>query len=429
MTKVPMAENYRPSRKGAKEKISAVSIKLENPPDARYGQSEKNPSGVAEKKQKSIPRGSEKDSGFSDTSSEYLSMVEQMEAEDRSAPASLSSTGRLSAAQSSLQNLTPVYFVENVLVKEPVSVPTRNQFICAQPQHWDSQRSRASSPGQTRVVFIRQPLPPSLKVQKAEMKGGLRKDTYLPILNSYPRIAPYPVKDRHHKEEQEQTDQHAAPDNATDHKSKRLCVDETARPLASPSPQGGQTAPISPAVNCQGPWQGENSKQQLWLGAASVVSQFDISVSPSPVVSPQSECWEEESSSSCAPSTQLSGSEPRSPSCLSRHHRFRNTMAILNRSGLLEITLRTKELIRQYGSTQRQINELKEHARMFCCAVRSSDPRDILRLQEAMKCSGAYGPVDSTPSSSPPSSPSPTSNTSSPRSCTSQGVSDQASLP
>lgn len=101
-------------------------------------------------------------------------------------------------------------------------------------------------------------------------------------------------------------------------------------------------------------------------------------------------------------------------------------MVILNRSGLLEITLRTKELIRQYGSTQRQINELKEHARMFCCAVRSSDPRDILRLQEAMKCSGAYGPVARTPSSSPPSSLSPTS---SPRSGASQSVSDHASLP
>lgn len=428
MTKVPMAENYRPSRKGAKERISAVSIKLENPPDARYGQSEKNPAGVAEKKQKSIPRGSEKDSGFSDTSSEYLSLVEQVE--DRSAPASLSSAGRSSAAQSSLQNLTPVYFVENVLVKEPVSVPARNQFVCAQPQHRDSQRSHASPPGQTRVVFIRQPLPPSLKVQKAEVKCGSRKDTYLPILNSYPRIAPHPVKNRHRKAGQEQTDQHTAPDNATDHKSKRLCVGET----VSPSPQGGQTAPVSPAVHCQGPWQGENSKQQLWLGAASVVSQFDMSVCPSPVLSPQSECWESSSSSSssccslssCAPSAQLSGSEPHSPSCLSRHHRFRNTMVILNRSGLLEITLRTKELIRQYGSTQRQINELKEHARMFCCAVRSSDPRDILRLQEAMKCSGAYGPVARTPSSSPPSSLSPTS---SPRSGASQSVSDHASLP
>ncbi|XP_051900231.1 CLOCK-interacting pacemaker [Pristis pectinata] len=437
MTKVPMAENCRPSRKSMKERISGVSVKLENPPDARYGQSEKNPSAVAEKKQKSIPGESEKDSGFSDTSSEYLSTVEQSESEDRSAPAALNPAGKSTTAQSSLSSLTPVYFVKNVIVKEPLPVPTGSQLVHTRLQTWENQHSLGSPPGQTRVVFIRQPLAPSLKVQKAEVKTGAGKDTYLPILNSYPRIAPHPNKDRHRKENQEQADQHVAQDKATDHKSKRLCVDEMgAHRLEPSSPQNGQTTPTVPLANWQGHWQVENSKQQLWFGATNALSHFDVSVSPSPVLSPdltsQSECSESSSSScsssvlSCAPSARLSGGEPRSTPSLAKQRRFRNTVEILNRSGLLEITLRTKELIRQNGTTQRQINELKEHAQLFCSAVRSRDPLDILRLQEAMKCSGAYEPAAKISSSSTSSSP---SSTSSPSSATSQGTSDQAPLP
>ncbi|XP_059807355.1 CLOCK-interacting pacemaker-like [Hypanus sabinus] len=422
-----MAENCRSSRKSVKEKISGVSIKSENSSEARYGQSEKNPSAIAAKKPKSIPGESEKDSGFSDTSSEYLSTVEHSESEDRSAPAELNPTGKSNAAQNSIPSLTPFYFVKNVLVKEPVAMPRENQL-----QTWENQCSFASSPGQTQVVFIRQTLASSLKVKNADTKTGIGQDTYLPILNSYPRIAPHPNQDRHHKENQEQTDHHVAPDKSTDHKSKRLCVDEIgAHQLESLSPQNGQTTHTALLANFQGHWQIENSKQQPWFGTTDTLNRFDVSVSPSPVLSPdltsQSECSESSSSSSmlsCAPNTQLSGVEPRSTHSLAKQRRFRNTVEILNRSGLLEITLRTKELIRQNSNTQRQISELKEHARLFCSAMRSRDPTDIHRLQEAMKHSGAYGPaIKTSPSSASPSS------TSSPSSAESQATSNQAPPP
>ncbi|XP_062916477.1 CLOCK-interacting pacemaker-like [Mobula hypostoma] len=432
MTKVSMAENCRSSRKSVKEKISGVAIKSENLPEARYEQSEKNPSAIATMKPKSIPGESEKDSGFSDTSSEYLSTVEQSESEYRSAPAELNPAGKSNAAQNSIPSLTPLYFVKNVLVKEPLAMPTENQLVHSQLQTWESQCSFASSPGQTQVVFIRQTLAPSLKVKNADANTGMVKDTYLPILNSYPRIAPHPNQDQHLKENQEQTDHRVAPDKTTDHKSKRLCVDEIgAHQLESSSPQNGQTTHTALLANFPGHWQIENSKQQPWFGTTNTLNRFDVSVSPSPVLSPdltsQSECSESSSSSSmlsCAPNTQLSGVEPRSAHNLAKQRRFRNTVDILNRSGLLEITLRTKELIRQNSNTQRQINELKEHAHLFCSAMRSRDPTDILRLQEAMKHSGAYGPAIKTSPSSASSS-----STSSPSSAESQATSNQAPPP
>ncbi|XP_069763951.1 CLOCK-interacting pacemaker-like [Narcine bancroftii] len=295
---------------------------------------------------------------------------------------------------------------------QPLSIPARSQLVHTRLQSLENQCSLGPAPGQTRVVFIRQPLPPSLKVRKAEAKTGVRKDTYLPILNSYPKIAPHPAKGRHRKDHQEQ-------DKVMDHKSKRLWVDELGgQPLASSSPQNGHTMPVE---SCQAHWQFQNSKQQLWLGATNVLSQLD-SASPSPVLSPDlvspSECSGSSSpSSSSAPSgplgAQLPSGEPSSIPSPAKQRRFRNTVEILNRSGLLEITLKTKELIRQNGSTQQQVDELKEHVRMFCNAMRSSDPQDVVRLQEAMKHSGAYR----------------ISSPSSPGSAQRRGASDQPPLP
>ncbi|XP_032819881.2 CLOCK-interacting pacemaker [Petromyzon marinus] len=70
--------------------------------------------------------------------------------------------------------------------------------------------------------------------------------------------------------------------------------------------------------------------------------------------------------------------------------RFRNTVEILNSSGLMEATLRFKTLLQQSAATRRDIQQLREHARLFCEAARVGDPGACLRVQEAMLRSGAY---------------------------------------
>lgn len=65
----------------------------------------------------------------------------------------------------------------------------------------------------------------------------------------------------------------------------------------------------------------------------------------------------------------------------SKRKRFCNTYNILNRSGLLGITMRTKELIRQNKRSQAQLQKLQAHTDLFLEAIRSRDPQVWAKLQ------------------------------------------------
>ena len=79
----------------------------------------------------------------------------------------------------------------------------------------------------------------------------------------------------------------------------------------------------------------------------------------------------------------------RSPDSLSeqrqsKHRRFQNTLVVLHKSGLLEITLKTKELIRQNQATQVELDQLKEQTRLFIEATKSRAPQAWARLQASL---------------------------------------------
>lgn len=88
--------------------------------------------------------------------------------------------------------------------------------------------------------------------------------------------------------------------------------------------------------------------------------------------------------------------EALSPSS-SKRKRFCNTYNILNRSGLLGITLRTKELIRQNKRSQAQLQSLQAQTDLFLEAICSGDPKVWTRLQLILQNSGnsEETPVDS----------------------------------
>ncbi|TRY58366.1 hypothetical protein DNTS_034208 [Danionella cerebrum] len=79
--------------------------------------------------------------------------------------------------------------------------------------------------------------------------------------------------------------------------------------------------------------------------------------------------------------------EGLSPSS-SKHKRFCNTYNILNRSGLLGITMRTKELIRQNKRSQAQLQSLQAQTDLFLEAICSRDPKVWTRLQLVLQNSG-----------------------------------------
>lgn len=68
-----------------------------------------------------------------------------------------------------------------------------------------------------------------------------------------------------------------------------------------------------------------------------------------------------------------------------RRKRFCNTYNILSKSGLLDITLRTKELLRQNRRTQSDLEQLKQQTDLFLQAVCSGDTGICVKLQASLQ--------------------------------------------
>lgn len=77
--------------------------------------------------------------------------------------------------------------------------------------------------------------------------------------------------------------------------------------------------------------------------------------------------------------------DPNDGDADTRRKRFCNTYNILSKSGLLDITLRTKELLRQNRRTQTDLDQLKEHTDLFLQAVRSGDTSICVKLQASLQ--------------------------------------------
>ncbi len=65
--------------------------------------------------------------------------------------------------------------------------------------------------------------------------------------------------------------------------------------------------------------------------------------------------------------------------------RFSNTYNILNKSGLLGITMRTKQLIKENKRTQGQLQQLQEQAALLLKALSSGDPQLWTKLQLSLQ--------------------------------------------
>lgn len=68
-----------------------------------------------------------------------------------------------------------------------------------------------------------------------------------------------------------------------------------------------------------------------------------------------------------------------------KRKRFCNTYNVLSKSGLLDITLRTKELIRQNRRTQVELDQLREHTNLFMEALQTGDLCIWSKLQMSMQ--------------------------------------------
>ncbi|XP_074091755.1 CLOCK-interacting pacemaker [Macrotis lagotis] len=333
---------------------------------------------------------SDKDSGFSDGSSECLSSAEQMDSEDM-----LNTLGwhgedglrqNSTIASNSFPALSSMVVMKNVLVKQG-----RNS---SHLQSWTVQPSFEVISAQPQLVFLHPSVPPPVS-PTGEKKNDSRN--YLPILNSYTKIAPHPGKRAHalNPEEKEETSM-----------QKRVCI-ERHRTMSSNGPTKTNILPSNPTPV---PTNTKFTQDSVHQSLSSLVESRSLQTVPdSPVVSsnhmakapnlsfasPASPLGESDGSlhglESPMPLSALSAGDQfcHPPETFpeerqSRHRRFRNTLVILHRSGLLEITLKTKELIRQNQATQVELDRLKEQTQLLLEATKGNAPQTWAKLQASL---------------------------------------------
>uniref|UniRef100_A0A8D0AXL8 CLOCK-interacting pacemaker n=1 Tax=Salvator merianae TaxID=96440 RepID=A0A8D0AXL8_SALMN len=314
----------------------------------------------------------EKDSGFSDESSEYLSAVEQTDVQDQAdfprhqhaklQEAPQEAPGGLSG--SAFPGLAPIYIVKNVILKQPLGTSPPTQFLAWSSPH-ALDRTQASP---AHILFIQPPVA-TLKPPHPGQKAPSSTESLLPILNAYPKIAPHPGHGLQPRGTAGGTCGPTPPGGAG--KNKRFCLEEawvsSSEPTAPKDSRGGQQEEPPP------PASGQPAATLLSPGA---VSQNTVSSSTG--------LDQAEGRALSRAAKKLAGSS------LGKQRRFHNTLEILRKSGLLGITLRTKELLRQNSGTQRDLLELREQAQLLCEAVQNNDSEAWARLREAVDRSAAY---------------------------------------
>lgn len=269
-------------------------------------------------------------------------------------------------------SLCPCFLLISCLVSlshQPAMLQKKSQLL------WGS---RSKESGGAHMILFQQPtlMPASLQQhrslsQKTNVTGKKTTDTYLPILNSYPRIAPHPSKKPPDK---------TSTNDESHNLSKRVCTKHESdhTPVAGSLLYQHLCKQPKLAVRTSGQPCSSSTRDILSLSSPSAASTNMISTSVSNL---------------CTASSFLATRGLHRNSA--RHRRFLNTVEILKQSGLLDITLRTKELLRQSNATDRDIAQLRHHTELLCQAAcnPSCSLNGIMALESlhrAMAESGRY---------------------------------------
>ncbi|XP_036006126.1 CLOCK-interacting pacemaker isoform X1 [Fundulus heteroclitus] len=343
---------------------------------------------------------SEKDSGFSEGSDWQQTDVEDQRSSQsqlrRTDHAEAPPTGQ-SKAHSNRDTQNPTMMPTKLaqplvyIIKQPATTQKRSQ------PRADSSMRTGSHAVSSHMILLQQPgfLPATLQLRKpltrtpsvAESKTS---SAYFPILNSYPRIAPHPTKKPPDKALSNQDSQNL---------SKRICTER--RPADASATSGGLGQHRHPRPQPTVP----NSVPLSSSSSRNVFSISSTNLGPPSISSPHS-------TSSYPPE----GGSRRNVTASTRRRQFLNTVELLRQSGLLDITLRTKELLRQSSATEQDISQLRQHTELLCQAVSNpghSPHGDAAweHVFQAMVESGSYPNLKTTHESQNPSHLAPISQT------------------
>ncbi|XP_065259357.1 LOW QUALITY PROTEIN: CLOCK-interacting pacemaker [Emys orbicularis] len=347
---------------------------------------------------------SDKESGFSDGSSEVLSSVELTNSENMlNALCWNTEDGPWQyslATSNSFPALSHVVIMKNVLVKQGSS--------SSQLQSWTVQPSFEVIPGQPQLVFLHPAISSPIN---PHLFGEKRSDStnYLPILNSYTKTAPHPSKrDRGWDlEERGRTSGQKWLCTDTAMSNKTSLLPSSACPQVSPDfkPAQDSTQQSSPALMADGKMSTIDGFQ--YISTAKQKAPGLIPFPPTGLLqisdrkSPEMENPVHHMVQLATCSPPLAAEELyTTPELLlqQQRKRFQNTFVVLHRSGLLEITLKTKELIHQNQVTQIELDRLKQQTQLFMEAIKSNAPQAWAELEASLTGSDkAHSSLEASP--------------------------------
>ncbi|XP_036928176.1 CLOCK-interacting pacemaker a [Acanthopagrus latus] len=313
----------------------------------------------------------ERDSGFSDASSEYLSTVDLTDSEDAGRNGSILGQDpagpQVAVMGGSYPGLSPMIIMNNFVLKQP------SQMAPAEKQ-WGFSSPLEVMP-QSQVVLLQPMVSNSSSSSPKTGSENIRQSkSYMPILKSYPKIAPHPADapSKRVGSSKVRTSSTSRYDQRQrrHHRSHRL--------YGSPSPQPTLQTPVNPissfeAANNQS--QATESREQL----------NDKSLSPLAGTSSLLPYTDELRTE--IDSDRMHAEKYQDPSSMDtdKQKRFSNTYNILNKSGLLGITMRTDQLIKENKRTQGQLQQLQEQTALLLEALSSGDPQLWSKLQLSLQ--------------------------------------------
>ncbi|KAM4723818.1 CLOCK-interacting pacemaker a isoform 1-T2 [Anableps anableps] len=313
----------------------------------------------------------ERDSGFSDASSEYLSAVEVTDSEDTVRNGSI--IGQELAGQQvavvggSYPGLSPMIIMNNFVLKQPSSMaPPEKQ--------WSFPASMEVMP-QSQVVLLQPVVSNGTSCAQKAGSDNMRQSKSYTSVKSYPRIAPYPVDTPSKRVGTSR--EFASGTVGYDQRQRRH--HDSQRLDISPSP----LSPLQMQAQAVSNFEAASSKVQA---AESQEQDSDKSMTAPAETSSLATCTYEE-----LRTVLDNGSVPaeKYQDPISVHSnklkRFSNTYNILNKSGLLGITLRTKQLIKENKRTQGQLHLLQEQTALLLEALSNGDPQLWTKLQVSLQ--------------------------------------------
>ncbi|KAM9782759.1 CLOCK-interacting pacemaker [Neosynchiropus ocellatus] len=350
---------------------------------------------------------SERDSGFSDASSEHMSTVDTTDSEDspqhfvQQSPKASGlgpQSSPLAVVRGSYSNLSPMIIMNNVVLKQPGDNPPALKPWGFSPTVEVVQPVNQ----QPQVVFLQPVVSRRASPNSKEASRHRRLKKYFPILKSYPKIAPHPgdSSSSSGRGTVSSTSASASSTSTSSYSSSSSSCSERGRSSTSSrrdKQQRNLTAVSNSGVPVAAPPK-VTSLQSRLAAPASDSSSSSSPVRPTSVASLPELTASLSFTHTAALKTQtpaelqaLNNDDP----CSTEEHsgsdadvkrkRFCNTYNILSKSGLLDITLRTKELLRQNRRSQTDIDRLKEQTNLFLEALRSGDASVCVKLQAILQ--------------------------------------------